>query len=89
MVVDLFRDAAAPTGSDPAERDALWQALRRLPVRQRTVLVLRFYEDATDADIAHALGCRRGTVRSLASRALATLRQDATLDIDTTEGGSR
>ena len=89
VVVDLFRDSAAPTGSDPAERDALWQALRRLPVRQRTVLVLRFYEDATDADIATALACRRGTVRSLASRGLATLRQDATLDIDTPEGGSR
>ena len=53
------------------------------------MLVLRFYEDATDADIATALGCRRGTVRSLASRALATMRQDATLDVDTTEGGSR
>ncbi|MEP7020254.1 MAG: SigE family RNA polymerase sigma factor [Pseudonocardiales bacterium] len=89
VVVDLFRDAAVPTGSDPADRDALWQALRRLPVRQRTVLVLRFYEDATDTDIAAALDCRRGTVRSLASRGLAALRADHTLDTDTPEGGSR
>lgn len=67
---------------DGATRDALWQALRRLPVRQRTVLVLRFYADADDAEIADTLGCRRGTVRSLASRALAALRTDRALDLD-------
>lgn len=75
---DLPDDIAAPA-PDPADRDALWQALRALPARQRTVLVLRFYVDATDADIAATLGCRRGTVRSLAARALATLRADSTL----------
>ncbi|MDT4915104.1 MAG: hypothetical protein QOC66_4232, partial [Pseudonocardiales bacterium] len=48
-------------------------------------LVLRFYADASDSDIAAALGCRRGTVRSLASRALATLRTDTSLD---REGGA-
>ena len=71
---------------DEADRDELWRALRRLPVRQRTVLVLRFYADATDAEIARTLGCRRGTVRSLASRGLAALRSDPTL---TDEGGAR
>ena len=76
--VDTFIDSAAASTGDAAERDALWQALRRLPLRQRTVLVLRFYADATDAEIAQSLSCRRGTVRSLASRGLATLRQDAT-----------
>jgi RNA polymerase sigma-70 factor (sigma-E family) len=82
IVVDRF--AAPPSDVvDPVERDALWQALRQLPTRQRTVLVLRFYADASDADIAAALGCRRGTVRSLASRALATLRTDPTIS----EGG--
>jgi RNA polymerase sigma-70 factor (sigma-E family) len=60
-------------------QDSLWQALRRLPPRQRTVLVLRFYADATDEEIAACLGCRRGTVRSLASRALAALRHDPTI----------
>jgi RNA polymerase sigma-70 factor (sigma-E family) len=64
---------------DPAERDALWRSLRRLPARQRTVLVMRFYADAPDAEIAAALGCRRGTVRSLASRGLAALREDPTI----------
>lgn len=70
---------------DPAQRDVLWQAMRQLPRRQRTVLVLRFYADASDADIADTLGCRRGTVRSLASRALAALRTDPTIS----EGGVR
>ena len=47
------------------------------------MLVLRFYADATDRDIAEALGCRPGTVRSLASRGLATLRTDTSLDLNT------
>jgi RNA polymerase sigma-70 factor (sigma-E family) len=81
LVVDTVRDAPA-VADDPAERDALWQALRRLPPRQRTVLVLRFYADLSDPDIAAALGARRGTVRSLASRALAALRDDPTLQGD-------
>jgi RNA polymerase sigma-70 factor (sigma-E family) len=87
VVVDLFDDVPAPSGSDPADRDLLLQALRRLPVRQRTVLVLRYYDDATDADIAADLGCRLGTVRSLASRALAALRGDPELGFS--DGGAR
>jgi RNA polymerase sigma-70 factor (sigma-E family) len=70
---------------DPADRDAIWQAMRRLPLRQRTVLVLRFYDDLPDDEIARVLGCRRGTVRSLASRALAALRIDPALEL----GGAR
>jgi RNA polymerase sigma-70 factor (sigma-E family) len=81
VTVAVLPDAAAES-DDPADRDALWQALRRLPVRQRTVLVLRFYADLSDADIAAALGARRGTVRSLASRALAALRADESLQGD-------
>jgi RNA polymerase sigma-70 factor (sigma-E family) len=76
LPVDALPDQPAATGDDPAERDELWQALRRLPVRQRTVLVMRFYADATDSEIGAALDCRRGTVRSLASRGLAALRRD-------------
>jgi RNA polymerase sigma-70 factor (sigma-E family) len=89
VVLDVLGDVARPASDSAAERDSLWQALRRLPLRQRTVLVLRFYEDATDADIAAVLGCRRGTVRSLASRALAALRDDPALDTDASEGGER
>jgi RNA polymerase sigma-70 factor (sigma-E family) len=61
-----------------ADRDEVWAALRDLPERQRAALVLRFFEDLTDVDTAAALGCRVGTVRSLISRGLATLRQQMT-----------
>lgn len=61
---------------DHAERDAMWRALGELPVRQRTVLVLRYYEDVSDEEIAVLVGCRRATVRSLAARGLMALRRD-------------
>jgi RNA polymerase sigma-70 factor (sigma-E family) len=69
------------------EREWLWQALGRLPRRQRTVLVLRFYEDLTEAQVAGLLGCSVGTVKSQASKALAKLRLDDT--ITTFEGVRR
>ena len=50
-------------------------ALRALPRRQREVLVLRYWADLSEADIANALGVSRGTVKSTASRALDTLQQ--------------
>jgi RNA polymerase sigma-70 factor (sigma-E family) len=59
------------------EREALWQALSNITVRQRTVLVLRYYEDLTDSEIAELLGCGQSTVRSLAARGLAALRSSA------------
>jgi RNA polymerase sigma-70 factor (sigma-E family) len=61
------------------ERAALLAALRDLPPRQRAVIVLRYWEDLTDTQIAAALGCSAGTVRSQASRALAKLRADDSL----------
>ncbi|HEX8627851.1 MAG TPA: SigE family RNA polymerase sigma factor [Catenuloplanes sp.] len=57
-----------------AERDQMWSWLAGLPRRQRAALVLRFYEDLPDAEIAEALGCTVGTVRGHISRGLATLR---------------
>jgi RNA polymerase sigma-70 factor (sigma-E family) len=63
-------DAAA----DHARRDAAWELLGRLPRRQRAVLVLRYYEDLSDGEIATILGCTQPTVRSQAARALAALR---------------
>lgn len=56
------------------ERDALWRMVRRLPARQRAVLVLRFYEDYSEAETARTLGLSVGTVKSHTSRALASLR---------------
>ena len=59
-----------------AERDAMWRGLRRLPPRQRAVLVLRYYADLTEVQTAAALGCHVGTVKGYTSRALAALRAD-------------
>ncbi|NAS20317.1 SigE family RNA polymerase sigma factor [Herbidospora sp. NEAU-GS84] len=59
----------------PSDREqGLWRALADLPRKQRAVLVLRYYEDLTDAEIARVLGIARGTVRSHASHGLARLR---------------
>lgn len=55
--------------------DELSDALAALPERQRTVLVLRYYQDLTEAEIAEVLGCRPGTVKSLAHRGLESLRK--------------
>ncbi|MFI7124693.1 SigE family RNA polymerase sigma factor [Nonomuraea sp. NPDC050153] len=52
----------------------MWQALAGLPRKQRAVLVLRYYEQLDDAEIATVLGISRGTVRSQAARALDKLR---------------
>ncbi len=59
-----------------ADRDLMWRALAGLPRRQRAVLVLRYYEHQSNAQIAVALGCAESTVRSLATRAFAMLRRD-------------
>ncbi len=60
-------------GPDPE----LWRRLHALPARPRAALIMRFYQDLTDAEIADALDCRVGTVRSHISRGLAALRIDA------------
>jgi RNA polymerase sigma-70 factor (sigma-E family) len=67
-------DVAADPTTSVEQHDATWRLLATLPRQQRAVLVLRFYEDLPDREIADALGCSEPTVRSNASRALATLR---------------
>ncbi|WP_066364264.1 SigE family RNA polymerase sigma factor [Herbidospora mongoliensis] len=68
-------------GEDVIEdRDVLRVALAGLPPGMRAVLVLRYFEDLSDAEIAAILGCSEGTVRSQASRALAKLRVDPAMD---------
>jgi RNA polymerase sigma-70 factor (sigma-E family) len=60
---------------DVTEYEAMRQALLVLPIRQRAAIVLRYYEDLPEAQIAEVLRCRPATVRSLVSRGLETLRQ--------------
>ncbi|MFN2537630.1 MAG: SigE family RNA polymerase sigma factor [Mycobacteriales bacterium] len=72
------RDAHA----DSDLHDALWSALAKLGRKQRAILVLRYYEDLSEADTAALLGVSVGTVKSTTSRALAALRQDASLRDD-------
>jgi RNA polymerase sigma-70 factor (sigma-E family) len=69
-------DIVVADGSDAgALRHDMWTRLRQLPPRQRAAVVLRYYEDLPDADIAEILGCAVGTVRSQISRALESLRR--------------
>jgi len=73
--------AAIPERSHPdhtaqwLEHDAMWQLIRTLPAGQRAVLVLRFYDDLTEAETARMLGVSIGTVKQQTSRALASLRR--------------
>jgi RNA polymerase sigma-70 factor (sigma-E family) len=75
--LEVLPERADP-GPDPATRYAareeMWQLLATLPRKQRVVLVLRFYEDLPDEQIAEVVGCRPATVRVHASRGLTRLR---------------
>ena len=67
-----------PTGSpgtNEQETDLLADVLATLPYKQRAAVVLRYYEDRSEADIAQLLGVRPGTVKSLLHRGLASLRE--------------
>jgi RNA polymerase sigma-70 factor (sigma-E family) len=72
-----------PGHTDTAERqalhDAMWRAIMKLPARQRAMVVLRYYEDLSEAQTAQVLGVSVGTVKSAVSRALGKLREDPEL----------
>jgi RNA polymerase sigma-70 factor (sigma-E family) len=72
-VADLPDHGVLPDHGE--EQAAMWQALSGLVDRQRTVLVARYYVGMSDREIAALLDCREGTVRSLAARAFAALRE--------------
>jgi RNA polymerase sigma-70 factor (sigma-E family) len=76
--LEVLSEAPPDVGHAPAaydgEREAVWAFVQGLPPRQRAVIVLRYYEDLSEAEIADLLGISTGTVKSQASRALASLR---------------
>jgi RNA polymerase sigma-70 factor (sigma-E family) len=77
-VAEVPLQEQSETASDaalvPAERDELRAALLQLGVRQRQAVVLRYYCDLSERDVADALGCSVGNVKSLTSRGVARLR---------------
>lgn len=76
--LELLTDAPPETGhrtaAGPEDRLALWPHVKSLPPRQRAVIVLRYYEDLSEQEIADVLGCSRGNVKSTAHHALRSLR---------------
>lgn len=82
----LAFDTADATAADQAglaaDRDLLLRALAGLPPRQRAVLVLRYFEDLSEAQTAVVMGCSTGTVKSQTSRGIARLRELAGSSID-------
>ena len=70
------RAPAGPSSDDQvATRAWVWAALQQLPPRQRAAIVLRYYEDLTEAQTAAAMGCAVGTVKSQVSQAIKKLRE--------------
>ncbi|HEX3492474.1 MAG TPA: SigE family RNA polymerase sigma factor [Streptosporangiaceae bacterium] len=78
QAVEVMPDSAAAgdVASEVAIRVAVRDALATLTDRQRTVVVLRIFDDLTEAQVAQVLGCAIGTVKSTMSQALARLRED-------------
>jgi RNA polymerase sigma-70 factor (sigma-E family) len=76
----LERARARPPLASPSrsieDQEELWQALGRLSPRQRAAIVLRFYEDLPEGEVAKILQCAPGTVKSLVSRGLGKLRNE-------------
>jgi RNA polymerase sigma-70 factor (sigma-E family) len=83
---------AQPAEVPPAATEramVLWEAVQALPPRQRAVLVLRYREDLTEAEVARLLGVPVGTVKSASHRALARLRQRlGSYDLDPAASGT-
>lgn len=78
--------SAVDLANGTIDRHDLWTVVRQLPPKQRAVVVLRFYEDMTEAQVAHLLDISVGTVKSHTSRALEAMRQH--LPANYTSGGA-
>jgi RNA polymerase sigma-70 factor (sigma-E family) len=66
---------AQPVADQPEDAMVMWAAVRQLPPRQRAVIVLRYYEDLSELEVARLLGLPLGTVKSLGRRGLGRLRR--------------
>jgi len=85
-LADLCEAGGPDFTAGVADRDQVRRVLAELPERQRAAVVLRYFYDYSDQQIADALACRIGTARSLISRALASMRAPAG-DIPSGTGG--
>jgi RNA polymerase sigma-70 factor (sigma-E family) len=85
---DRLPEHPAPGGRDLEASDAMWQAIQALPTRQRAAVVLRYYEDLTEAETAQILNCSVGTVKSQTSRGIAALRASLADNPEMLGGGS-
>jgi len=82
--IESYRHLPEPDADlpDGATEELIRSALADLPYRQRAAIVLRFYEDLPEKRIAELLRCRPGTVKSLVSRGLASLRAEISLALE-------
>ncbi len=83
VTADVPEAGASDLTNQHADRDVVWRALQQTAPRQRAVLVLRFYEDMTESEIAACLDITVGTVRSQTAKGLAKLRELAPTAIKT------
>ena len=74
VLTDAPPEPRSAAAASPEDRMVLWPHIATLPPRQRAVIVLRYYEQLSEREIADALGCSTGTVKSTAHRALRALR---------------
>jgi RNA polymerase sigma-70 factor (sigma-E family) len=83
---ELPDSPAADATGDADLRDVVQRAIDRLPRQMRAAVMLRFYDDMTEPEVAAALGVSVGTVKSTVARAVAKLRKDAELGVDAEAG---
>ena len=74
VTTEVVPDSSVTVEHDVGDKSALWEFVQSLPPKQRAVIVLRYYEELTEAETAAVLGVSVGTVKSQASRALSSMR---------------